>query len=96
MQWDFCFVVPAVGRQVLKLCNGFAGLDEQVLALMSPLEGSDILHCQACFFEAKKLGQNFFKWPQKPWIVPVCTRIFLWWMRPVMERGPDCDYRLHA
>ena len=56
MQWDFCFVVPAVGGQVLKLCNSFAGLDEQVraLELMSPLEGSDILPCQARFFEAKK------------------------------------------
>ena len=37
---------------MLKLCNGFAVLDEQVLALvlMSSLEGSDILHRQAYFF----------------------------------------------
>ena len=61
MHWDFCFVVPAVGRHVLKLCNGFVGLDEQVLALelMSPLEGSDRLHRQACSFRSQKAGQKF-------------------------------------
>ena len=60
MQCDFCFLACAVGRQVSKLCNGFAGLDEQVISLelMSPLVGSDILHRQACFFRSQAAGQK--------------------------------------